>query len=254
MRNRKRIPLEERFWNYVQKTDTCWLWTGATRNFGYGVINAGGDGGAALVAHRVSWEIHNGPIPAGMVVCHKCDNPPCVRPDHLFLGTVADNNADMRQKGRASGGVRDRERHSQTKLTYAQIAEIQATFIPGKTTYREFAERYGVAGSTIARYANPNGQDCTHRRLTVAQIAEIKSAYATGKTSYNKLARQYGVSNQTIKRHVKPTIIPQVRRILTPAEVAAIRAAYVPGKVSFRDLAQQHGVTITTIWRKVHNL
>lgn len=94
--------LAARFWAKVNKTPTCWLWTANRLPKGYGVINVGGRAGSQQLAHRVSWELHFGPIPDGLWVLHRCDNPPCVRPDHLFLGTVQDNVDDMVTKGRAN--------------------------------------------------------------------------------------------------------------------------------------------------------
>jgi hypothetical protein len=91
------IPLEERFFAKVQKTDGCWLWTASLNKAGYGQIYAEG---RPQHASRISWRIHNGAIPAGLHVCHHCDNPRCVRPDHLFLGTRSDNMQDMLAKGR----------------------------------------------------------------------------------------------------------------------------------------------------------
>jgi hypothetical protein len=91
--------LEAHFWARVNKTDDCWLWMGSRNalRYGYGVYGKGGK-----YAHRLSWEIHHGrPIPPGMNILHRCDNPPCVNPDHLFLGTQADNVVDMVRKGRA---------------------------------------------------------------------------------------------------------------------------------------------------------
>jgi hypothetical protein len=93
----KQEPVHVRFWRNVQKTPTCWLWTGAYQKPGYGKI---GDGSHSKYAHRVSWELQAGAIPHGLQVLHRCDNPQCVRPDHLFLGTQADNVADMYAKGR----------------------------------------------------------------------------------------------------------------------------------------------------------
>ena len=94
-------PLEVRFWRFVAKSEGCWLWTGANTGspMKYGRIGDG-TGKGALKAHRASWLIHFGAIPNGLWVLHKCDNPLCVRPDHLFLGTRADNMKDAFDKGR----------------------------------------------------------------------------------------------------------------------------------------------------------
>lgn len=89
----RRAPIADRFWAKVEKTEGCWEWTGSKSRKGYGQFNEGR-------AHRVSWEMHNGPIPEGMFVCHHCDNPPCVRPDHLFIGDNAANMRDAFAKGR----------------------------------------------------------------------------------------------------------------------------------------------------------
>jgi hypothetical protein len=87
----------ERFWRRVNRTDGCWLWTGARKTSGYGEINIGG---AIWDTHRLAWTITQGPIPDGLCVLHTCDVRPCVNPDHLWLGTIADNNRDMFAKGR----------------------------------------------------------------------------------------------------------------------------------------------------------
>ena len=98
-KGRPALPIEVRFNNkYIinEQTD-CWEWQCATNNIGYGFFR---DGDKMRTAHRVSYELFKGPIPKGMVVCHKCDNPKCVNPDHLWLGTMQDNYNDMVSKGR----------------------------------------------------------------------------------------------------------------------------------------------------------
>lgn len=112
-----------RFWEKVFKTETCWLWTG-WRHKGYGVISINQD---PVRAHRFSWELHNGPIPVGDVeicVLHHCDNPTCVRPDHLFLGTDADNAKDCIEKGRNSRGPEHGEKVRKAKEARANMQRL----------------------------------------------------------------------------------------------------------------------------------
>jgi len=89
----------DRFWEKVDTSRECWEWTGSKRPLGYGQMGIPGTN-RPVGAHRISWELHFGPIPDDMFVCHRCDNPKCVRPDHLFLGTPTDNVRDMVAKGR----------------------------------------------------------------------------------------------------------------------------------------------------------
>lgn len=91
------LSAEVRFWAKVDKTAKCWNWIASKKPRGYGHFFADGK---QILAHRFSWELHMGPIPAEQCVLHRCDNPACIRPEHLFLGDYADNARDMTQKGR----------------------------------------------------------------------------------------------------------------------------------------------------------
>lgn len=140
--------IAERFWEKVQKGGGCWEWKAATGRGGYGRINAGGN--RIDRAHRISWVLTFGPIPPGMLVCHHCDNARCVRPDHLFLGDSAANNADMRAKGRAAciprrGG----EQHHNSAITKMIAAAIRHRHRAGVTNKLALAREFGVGRMVI---------------------------------------------------------------------------------------------------------
>lgn len=149
-------PLPIRFWSRVDKTDSCWLWTGTisrcTSRPTYGVIGRGGRGGPNSSAHRVSYELHFGPIPDGMLVCHTCDNGLCVNPAHLFLGTAKDNMHDMINKGRDRHDSPCRgEQQGSHKLTDAIVQEVRCRYATEHIPHSKLAKEYGVAKSAIGR-------------------------------------------------------------------------------------------------------
>lgn len=138
-------PLKERFLAKIQKTDGCWLWMGAKMVSGYGWIQ---NNNTRIYAHRLSWEIHNGPIPNGLFVLHDCpggDNPSCVNPAHLKLGNHIENQADKVAKGRQARG----SHHNFAKLDEASIEKIRGLRENGMLQ-REIAERFGVCPQTIS--------------------------------------------------------------------------------------------------------
>src|SRR6476660_6501286 len=107
---RNYTPTVDRFWAGVDKSDTgCWNWAKSKTKAGYGTLRSYDN--VLLYAHRFSWELHHGPIPPKLYVCHHCDNPGCVRPDHLFVGTHNDNMQDMLKKGRGSANRNKAKTH-----------------------------------------------------------------------------------------------------------------------------------------------
>lgn len=129
-------------------TVDCEEWTGAFAGSGYGTRWVAGRGHVS--AHRYAWELAHGPIPDGLFVLHHCDNKRCVRVEHLFLGTPADNMHDMDRKGRRRVVSTQGEARSDHKLTEVQVREIRA-MAAGGMSYRRIALRYPVHASTVER-------------------------------------------------------------------------------------------------------
>ncbi len=140
---------EERFWSYVQKTEDCWLWTANKTKFGYGKLKINK---RTLVMHRYSYELHIGKIPEGLLVLHKCDVPACVNPDHLFVGTSADNVADRIRKGRSNNPGRNMhgELNPCSVLTNEKVIEIRRIASNRQCTLRAIGEQFGVSVPCIS--------------------------------------------------------------------------------------------------------
>jgi hypothetical protein len=136
----KQAPLAERFWAKVQKTEGCWNWTAGGNGVGYGIIWSGVK---RECAHRVSWELAHGPIPEGKWVLHRCDNPGCVNPEHLFLGDNTANVRDMHSKGRGWGGIGP-------DTAYA-ILWCSASGMPRKKIMDEYGVSLHVVKDIVAR-------------------------------------------------------------------------------------------------------
>jgi hypothetical protein len=142
----------ERFWAKVDKSGECWEWTGYLNPTEYGQIKWNGK---AVASHRYSYVLHH-PLTIDLLeghreifVCHRCDNPRCVNPAHLFLGSCADNNKDRAAKGRNNSPKQKGEKNGNSKLTETQVREIRNKYANGGISYQQLAIEYGVDKSSI---------------------------------------------------------------------------------------------------------
>jgi hypothetical protein len=151
----KFIPLADRLARKLVKADNgCLIWTGSRYHMGHGQIMSGDKPKRLLMTHRVAWELANGPIPVGLCVLHRCDNPPCCNPKHLFLGSKADNSADMVAKGRSKRGFD----LPHTRVPEKTVAAIRMAIGPQTA----IAKRFGVSQAYVSQVRSGalRGGDC----------------------------------------------------------------------------------------------
>jgi hypothetical protein len=152
----KEAPIQ-RFWRQVEITDGCWIWKGYRNPLGYGRMRVHGLGKAMILAHHISYEIHHGPVPDGGWVLHHCDNPPCVRPDHIYLGTPKQNSQDAVSRGRWAD-LRG-ENNNFARLTETSVREIKRRIAEGERC-AAIARAFGVSYGAI--YEIIKGRNWSH--------------------------------------------------------------------------------------------
>ena len=138
--------LRNRFFSKVDKTESCWVWSSYKTKEGYGRIQAFGK---PMYSHRISWLIHFGKIPNGKEVCHRCDNPSCVNPKHLFIGTHKDNMQDMFKKGRRKENQRRGERHWKSNLKEKDILRIRNLYSQGDISMKNIGLLFSIKPNTV---------------------------------------------------------------------------------------------------------
>ena len=166
----------KRFWDKVDKSCECWLWTASCKRNAYGGFKLDGK---TVGAHRVSWAIANGPIPSGMFVCHRCDNPRCVNPAHLFLGDAKANAADRNKK----------KRHAHGATHYS-------------VTHPEKLARGDANGSRKRPERRPRGEAQHLAKLDAARVKAARDMHAMGATIAG-LARMFGTGFSAMSSAVK---------------------------------------------------
>lgn len=197
---------EKLFWHRVIKEDGCWGWKGPILPNGYA---SSAWMGRSEGAHRISYRIHRGDIPKGVVICHKCDNPPCCNPDHLFAGTDGDNVRDCHAKGR--------NRNGSTKLTPSIVMEIRRLAFDGYLKQSDIGHLFGAEQATISGIVRGdtwrklpvlgtpkpksrwfNGESNGNSKLDHSKAKRIREIYAAGGISRKGIGKLFGVGSSIV--------------------------------------------------------
>jgi hypothetical protein len=202
--------------------DACWPWTGSLNNKGYGIFSIGpGKPRRIFLAHRLAYFLGTGIDPGSMCVCHRCDNPLCQNPAHLWLGTKIQNLHDCMAKGRfTNGNVHWARRHPEwimrgennrvSKLTDAKAVEINRLYATGEFTYQSLGEQFGVSMTTVRNVVHgiswkhivselsPLRKWHGNTKLTEADVAEIRALWATGNFTQEEIGRKFGTTGSNI--------------------------------------------------------
>ena len=223
LRNKSAV---DRFWFAVVKRESgCWLYRNRPEVYG----NIKGDDGRNKLAHRFSYELHVGPIPVGMFICHKCDTPGCVNPEHLYAGTHEDNNRDKVERDRYRTAACQADKLRRRAMDSVTAAAVKEEYESGRFSMMQLAKKYSCSQSTISciirgvpNYGKPKEEQTSRRRhggnfrqkITEAQRQEIREKYATGAFTQTQLAVEYGVTQARVSdiitgRDYKRSITPE---------------------------------------------
>jgi hypothetical protein len=262
----RRLSHEERFWKSVNKTDTCWLWISGLDKDGYGAFRAEHDGAMHQRAHRYSYAMHKGKIPSTLNVCHTCDVRACVKPDHLFLGTMAENMDDKMAKGRhrttkgeehyrailteeqARAILLDPRPHTQIANSY-KVARTTISSLKSRHSWPELGEAKGVKAKRVSPRQGVSD------KVTPDMVREILASKERG----IDLAKKFDITPQMVSNirhrrmwaHIEGDVALAFSRRgagnhdtnLTPADIRAIRTSSEKGA----RLAEQYGIARSTI-------
>lgn len=209
---RPREDYVKRFWSFVDKQEGCWEWTGSLFKQGYGQFSYNRKN---TKAHRISYLIHFGELPADLLVCHKCDNRKCVNPQHLFLGTHYDNVQDQISKNRRHDVTG--EKNGKSKMTIESVLELVRIVGSGQMSQNEAAKYFGISQGVISgimlgkrwsyvtgikKRQSMKGQACGEGHgfsvLTEDKVKEMRELYASKRYNNKELAIMFAVSSGTV--------------------------------------------------------
>ena len=222
------VSAVDRFWYHVIKRENgCWLFRNNAADYG----QMRGDNGKNVTAHRFSYELHNGGIPRGMYVCHKCDVRGCVNPEHLYAGTHEDNVKDIIDRGRHRSEKKIQDEIGRRKLSPDQIEKMVQDYKNG-FTQQQLSKKYGLSQGTVSarlRKVANSGVRGSHEpvkrsghfrfKIDAGKRQEIRDKYATGSYTQKALAEEYGVTQTRVSDIITGRDLKRSKTYLPDSEI-----------------------------------